>query len=703
MKALLDTLILEGLITPEQLQDAKDKQVGAKRPVQELLVEMDFIKEEDLLRVSSKVLNMPVANLQKEEIDRAILKSISYETAKRYGVFPVRKAGGFLILAMSNPQDFVALDAVSFMCGMPVKPILCARSQIAEWTEKHYESDDNLYEILKNFKQETTVEMVADLDPRRDAPAVKVFEGDESPIVRIVNGVLSDAVKARASDIHVEPQKDFVEIRYRIDGNLKSVFKVPRHLQAPLISRLKILSNLNIAEQRMAQDGRIRVLVGGRPIDLRVSAIPTFYGENVVLRVLDPQEVKVNLNDLGFSPEEMKIFVENVRKTQGIVLVTGPTGSGKTSTLYAALNFIKNETKNIVTIEDPIEYLIEGVSQMQIQPVKHVTFATGLKSILRQDPNVILVGEIRDQETAEMTFRASLTGHLVLSTLHTNSTVMSITRLLDIGLEPYLISSSLALIVAQRLMRLICPRCKEEAALDDKVKAPFRACIEQLNLRKFYRGMGCEQCSFTGYYRRTAVFEELRMNQGIKNLINQRASEEAVFQEAKKNGLKTLLEAGMEKVAQGLTTLEEVARISDIPMEEAMGVSPNGRKSEKILVADDEGDILKTIDRRLTHAGYAVLKARDGREAVELAVKERPDLIVTDLMMPQMDGFEVTKVLRSKLETAVIPIVMLTARADRESELKGLDVGADDYITKPFDIEKLLARIRMLLRRRVRV
>jgi len=518
--------------------------------------------------------------------------------------------------------------------------------------------------------------------------------------VRLVTLILSDAAKNKASDIHIEPQENFVNVRYRIDGYLKSIMKLPNKLHARLVTRVKILSDLDVAERRKSQDGRAMILVNGRKVDLRISIIPTYHGEKVALRLLDTREARIELDKIGLQQEELSIFTEAINRPQGMILATGPTGSGKTSTLYAALNFVKSETKNIITIEDPIEYLIADVTQMQINPVKDVTFANTLRSVLRQDPNVILVGEIRDKETAEIGFRASLTGHLVFSTVHTNNAISSVTRLLDIGLEPYLISSSLILIVAQRLIRLICPHCKEEYTPDKKLMDKFKIYIDKFDIKRFYKGKGCEQCGFAGFLGRTAIFEILKMNEKIRSLISNKASEDLILKEAKKGGLKLLTESGIAKVAAGLTTLEEVGKVVDIVEEsEVAEIGREIRKTPKILAADDDEDILKVLGKRLNTAGYEVIKARDGKEAVEHAVKEMPDLIVMDVVMPNMDGFEATKLLRSKLQTATIPILMLTAKKDKESEIKGLDYGADDYITKPFDLDKLLARIEMLLRR----
>lgn len=699
--AFLNVLLKENLITEKQLNDAKDKQIGAKKPIQELLVEMGFIKEEDLIKISSKVFDMPILDLGKEEIDPSGTKLISCDVAKRYGIFPVRKEKDTLLLAMSNPQDIIALDDIKIMTNMKIKPILSTKSDIANFIEKYYQLDDTLYDLLKNIVDDTKIELVREAKAEQEVFEAETLKGNRSPVVRLANLILGDAVRGRSSDIHIEPQENFVEVRYRIDGDLKNIMKIPKDLHARLTARIKIVAELNIAETRKPQDGRARILVNGRKIDLRISTIPTFYGEKVVLRILDTKEARIELDKIGFQHGELDVFVEAINRPQGMVLVTGPTGSGKTSTLYAALNFIKSETKNIITIEDPIEYLINGINQIQINPVKDVTFANGLRSILRQDPNIILVGEIRDKETAEIAFRASLTGHLVFSTLHTNNSVSTITRLLDIGLEPYLIASSIILIVAQSLVRFICPHCREEDIPDKKLIDKFRIYINEFGIKKFYKGKGCEKCNFSGFFGRIAIFEILKFDEKIRSVISNKSQEDLIFKEAKKRGLKTLAESGVEKVAKGITTLEEVAEVTSV-IEEANIIekSMEVREKPKILVADDEEDILKVLEKRLSDTGYKVVKAGNGREAIECAFREKPDLIVMDVMMPEMDGFEATKILRSRLETAIIPILMLTAKKDKESELKGLDLGADDYVTKPFDKDKLLARIKMLLRRR---
>jgi len=488
--------------------------------------------------------------------------------------------------------------------------------------------------------------------------------------------------------------------------------KIPLAMLNALVARVKILAELDITETRKPQDGRSSLSFNDRKIDLRISVIPTFHGEKIVIRILDLTQARTDLDAIGFDKKELGIFQEAISSPQGIVLVTGPTGSGKTSTLYAALKFIKNEKRNIVTIEDPIEYLIEGINQIQVNPIKDVTFANGLRSILRQDPNVILVGEIRDQETAEIAFRSALTGHLVLSTLHTNSTISAVTRLMDLALEPYLIASSIVVIVAQRLVRKICSSCIEEYTPPPALLERYRAEIQAAHIERFYRGKGCLQCDYTGYLGRIAVFEILKVTDQVRSLIAKKAGEAAIFQEGRKNGMKLLIDSALGKVQEGLTTLDELAKVAS-RVEVEKEPEPSSARAEGViseplrarpclLVVDDEDDLRKILEKRLMDTGFDVLTAVNGQEAVESAMRSHPDLIIMDVMMPVLDGIQSTRILRSKLETAAIPIIMLTAKRAKEDELEGLEAGADDYISKPYDKDKLLARIKILLKRKAR-
>ncbi|MFH1665926.1 MAG: ATPase, T2SS/T4P/T4SS family [Candidatus Omnitrophota bacterium] len=701
---LIEALLKERLVTEKQVEAARELQIGAKKPVHELLVEMGFLGEEDLMRVSSRVFNMPISRLKEETIDLDIAEIMPYEMAKRYGVFPLRKENGTLVLATSNPQDVIALDEIKLLKKMPIKLVLSTKTEIAEHIEEYYQSDDSIYNILKNIvtDADVKVEILKDINPDEGVVDIDELKSDNAPVIRLANLCLSDAIKARASDIHIEPQEDFTEIRYRVDGDLRTIMKVPAKLHSALVTRIKILAELDIAEKRKAQDGRTKVLINDRRVDIRVSIVPTFCGEKCVMRLLDTKEAKTDLNKIGIGKDDLVVFTREISRPQGIVLATGPTGSGKTSTLYAALGFIKNETLNIVTVEDPIEYRVRGINQIQVNPVKDLTFATGLRSILRQDPNVMLVGEIRDRETADIAFRSALTGHLVLSTVHTNNAVATITRLRDIGLEPYLIASALNLVVAQRLVRCICPDCKQEYSPEDVLRNKFRTQLEAAHIEKFYKGRGCDKCGYIGFKGRTGIFEILKLNKKIRDLIDKSAGEEEIFEEARKNGMRTLAEAGIALVAEGVTTMEEVIKVADVEEASLAELKKEERKMPKILIADDEGDLLDVLEKRFSSEGYEVIKARNGKEAIEMASREKPDLVIMDIMMPEMDGFEATRVLRSRLETAVIPIMMLTAKGGSGNEMEGFDAGADDYVTKPFDKDTFLARVRLLLKTRKR-
>ncbi len=743
--SLIDILLAEKKITEEQLRDARDRQLGAKKPLHDVLIEMGFISEDDLAIVFSKAFDMPITEIRDEDVDRSIASLLTFDQMRQYSAFAFKKENGRIIVAMSNPRDLAALEDLSAILDVPVRSVLVSRKEIMKRLESVDVNDEAVNGLLNNslaaniqavgvdtaapslpglnadmiIKRDEAKELLTDMERKeKQLPAFPnmpiEFQSllqEETPTVKLVNLIVYDAIKAKASDIHIEPRETSIEIRYRIDGDLKNILQIPMKFHPKIVARIKILASLDITQNMMPQDGRIQLAVDGRKVDFRVSTIPTFYGEKVVIRILDSVAAKTNLDLLGFNQSEKESFMEAVKNPQGMVLVTGPTGSGKTSTLYAALNYVKNETTNVVTIEDPIEFLNEEINQIQVNPARGVTFASGLRSILRQDPNVILLGEIRDKETADIALKASITGHLLLSTLHTNSCAATITRLADIGIDYYQISSALIMIVSQRLVKRICVDCITGYTPDEEYLKRFKDEIEEFKLTKFFKGKGCPKCNYSGYKGRVAVFEVMKISEGLKNIIAKGASEEEMLKEARKNGFKTLIQAGMDKVKEEITTLDEVVKhLGNVDRSIQASIEPSAEKDapttvrdpnrrKKILVVDDEDDIRKIVSKYLQVAGYDVVGAVNGQNAVELAFKEKPDLIITDVMMPVMDGIEATKVLRSKVETAVIPIIMLTAKQDKESELTGLNVGADDYITKPFDKEKLLARVSMLLRR----
>jgi type IV pilus assembly protein PilB len=606
MSRLSEALLQSELVTPQQLAIAEANRKTSAKSLQELVIELGFVKEETLLKVLADVFNLELLSLDDEAVDPSVTHLVPPAIARQYCVFPVRKENDRLLLAMNHIPDIITLDNISFATNQRIKPVLSLRNQIMFCIEQCYDPL-RIASIMFGHKGDVNIkaEKVRE-DAGRDLVGANIFNIEQlkcksSPAVILANAILSAAVKTRATDIHIEPHEQYVDVRYRIDGALRSVLRVPNKFRTSLVARIKILTDLDITETRKPHDGRTRIVLDKKVINLRISTIPTVYGEKVALRLLDIEQVKLELGSLSFKESDLNTLTEAISRPQGMILVTGPTGSGKTTTLYAALNHIKKcGSKNIVTIEDPIEYVIEGINQMQVNPVKNITFANGLRSILRQDPNVILVGEIRDVEAAEIAFRSALTGHLVLSTLHTNSAVAAITRLMDIGLQPYLIASPITLIMAQRLVRLTCTSCKTEYVPDKVFLQKFKYFLDRYKIKKFYKGAGCKECDFTGYLGRIAFFEMLKINEQLRKLIAASASEEQIYSEALKSGMIPLIESGIEKLAAGLTTLEEIVRIADVV--DTRKVIEKQRGVEKDLDAFIEPEdkiFLKDIEDRL--------------------------------------------------------------------------------------------------------
>jgi len=560
---LRETLISENLLTGEQfdrlVRDKSNKRVS----LQKALLDSGLIEEVDLLEIYARIYRLSTIDLKKEKMDPSVVQLIPDKIVQQHAVVPVKKTGDTLVVAINDPGDIIALDDIKVLTNLSIKPVFAQKDDIENWVNKIFYIEDATSEIVQKLVSDEEVEFVETSGIEsfnEDLFDMKDVKYKHSIVTRLVNSIIREAIESKASDIHIEPQGKFLVVRYRIDGDLKVITRIPGMLRSAIAVRIKILTKLDIAETKKPQDGRIGILINGRKIDLRISCLPIYHGEKIVIRVLDPKEAKVSYEQIGFSKGEWDVVARAMKRSQGMILATGPTGSGKTSTLYSALNYVKSEQTNIVTIEDPIEYLIPGINQTQINPVKNLTFANGLRSILRQDPNVILVGEIRDRETADIAFRSSLTGHLVLSTLHTNSAVSSITRLRDIGVKPYLIASSLLLVISQRLVKVICPHCREQYQPDMQLISKFSKYYDSLYGRGFFRGAGCENCNHTGFSGRTPLIEILRVDEDIKQQIIDNASEYEIYQLAVKNGMKPMLETGIEKVLEGTTTLEEIEK-----------------------------------------------------------------------------------------------------------------------------------------------
>jgi type IV pilus assembly protein PilB len=766
---VLRFLVRRKLISPEVAQ-AAEAGLGAEHTgpaVIDWLVRRGGVTEQRLAQSLAEGLQLPFVDLAAAALDPAVTALVREELATQHQIVPLRVHEKTLVVATANPLDRVALRAVEFATGKRVRPEVATQTAIRDALQHAYRLDETLNEYLKGIAEDPEQPIA----PMAEAQATDIQglmrDTNLAPVVKLLNSVLLEALRTRCSDIHIEATPSDVRVRYRVDGLLEEGMRLPKWVQEPLIARCKVLAKLDITERRVPQDGRFRISHRDSTVELRLSSLPTQHGEKVTLRVLDPSSAPSSLETFNLSDRDLKRIRHAITRPEGMILVTGPTGSGKTTTLYGMLAEIVSPTRNIVTVENPIEYQIGGVNQVEINEKQGLTFPGTLRSILRQDPDVILVGEIRDAETAEIALRASQTGHLVLSTLHTNDAMATITRLTDLGIAPYMLASSLHLIIAQRLVRRVCAECAEPYAPDPEM---LRALQLSASSTSFRRGRGCAACRKSGFAGRMGVFEVLAIAPEIAKLIETKAPESALRAQARADGTKSLAEHAAERVSAGVVTAEEVLRVVDVtapvrcsgcdrPVEHTFSVCPHcatvlrrncggcGMRLDKewqtcpycgmgsphiavgpapipkqpvpapiaappeqhslhprqyrVLVVDDDADIRRLIAMILKRSELplSTVMAADGPEALEQAHAEPPDLILLDLMMPGMDGFEVCRQLRANVRTAFIPILMVTARDDAASRLKGFLVGTDDYIGKPFDKTELAVRVRRLIER----
>ena len=561
---LREDLVSDGLVAEERLREAEDVAAGTGETLQNVLIRIKAITEEDLARFIGDKIHVPYIDLKNYAIDRRVLDFVPEKIARRYKILPLFLLEGELTIAMANPLDLISLDDISAVVGHRVEPVIASEEGIIEAIDQWYGvgniREELIGELVREIR-EKEYEMESQFpDTLPETTAIRLKkEAEDPPIVRLVNSYIVQAMLEGASDIHFEPKRDEMKVRFRIDGFLYDRHSIPARLVAPVISRIKIISLLDISKKRVPQDGRIGLTIRNRDLDIRTSTFPTMHGENIVLRLLDKTKGIPTLQELGFSEKDLETFTNIINTSKGIILATGPTGSGKTTTIYSTINSLDTETKNIMTVEDPIEYEIEGIVQSQVDVKAGITFSSSLKAILRQDPDIIYVGEIRDLETAEIAVRSALTGHLVVSTLHTNDAVGTIMRLRDIGVESGLIESVLKCSFAQRLVRKLCQKCKEKYKPDESI-------IKEYNLppdTAFYKAVGCNFCHDIGYSGRTGIFEILIVDKDIRKLIAEGASEDRIAAVARKHGRKTLLEDGIEKVVAGITTYEEVMRVTE--------------------------------------------------------------------------------------------------------------------------------------------
>ena len=745
--------------------------------ISEILEREGVIEERDLAALLADSLRLPLLDMTSIAVDPQLTRLVKEGLATKYQVVPVRLEDGVITVATTNPLDLDALRAVEFATGKRTQAAVATRTELRDALTHAYRLEESLDQFLKNVPDANEALMVTELREEGSDLRTIAQNAELPPVVRLVDLILLEGIKNAASDIHLEPLTNGVVVRYRIDGILEEGFRLPKWVQGPLTARFKVLAKLDITERRVPQDGRIQVRYKDGSIDLRVSSLPTNHGEKITLRILDARRAVRKLEELGFSDLDLGRLRDAARRPEGLILVTGPTGSGKTTTLYAVLQEIHSGSLNIVTIENPIEYQLPGINQVEVNEKQGLTFASVLRSTLRQDPDVILVGEIRDQETAQIAIQAAQTGHLVLSTLHTNDAASTVTRLLDLGIEPYVLASSLHLVVAQRLIRQVCPACSETYVPDAESSRLLR--LEQG--QEFRRGTGCAKCRHHGYSGRLAVYELLSVSSAMAKTIESGGSDAALRQQARNDGFPSLLDDAQTKLRLGLTTAEEVVRVVQISdmrpgcpqcsreLEESFVACPHcsfvlrancagcgkhltaswascpycgrksgvdaaagtpvaevvaavvapspwasvapvapaaaddgaGQRTYKALVVDDDPDLRRIVRMTLERSdlGLTVITAQDGQEALALAEIERPDVVLLDLSMPNMDGFAVCRKLRSDVRTAFVPVMMLTAEGSEESVALGFQAGTDDYVVKPFRREDLLARVRRMIER----
>ena len=752
-----DLLVRSGIIDATGLARAQEAQEKDGISLSKALVTLGLANEQGMVAAIATGTRLESLGPELPEVLAEVAALLPSDFCRRRTVVPLSLQGKILRLALADPMDYSTIQDAEFRSGKRVLPVVGGHTQIHSLIQKIYpEAAEASFDALGTHDAQGEIETVGDLEIEVVDPAKLAKDTQMPPVVRLVNLILSDAAKNGASDIHMEPKENFLQVRYRVDGLLREGIKVPRNQSDATISRMKIISGMDIADRRRPQDGRSRLKYEGKRIDLRVSTLPTQFGEKVVIRLLDSKRSQVTMEQLGLTPENQHTFQLMLSRAQGMILVTGPTGSGKSSTLYTALNWVKSPTKNIITVEDPIEYQLDGVNQVQINTKAGVTFAAGLRSILRQDPNIILVGEIRDQETAGIALEAAQTGHLLLSTLHTNDAPGTISRLLDLGIEPFLIASAVIGILAQRLVRTPCPACKvsQPPSTDAIEKAGGTSRLPAD--AKWIAGRGCEDCRQSGSKGRIAIHELLVVNDEVRELISQRASEHAIRKAARKAGMRTLLEDGILKASQGLTTLEDVVRVvaaddSSAHKEEATKpeapnssvrgdetathqeaaeqstatagfasdahemqielhvTSPPPRSEagkpgetqgkERVLVVEDSTTIASVVKYFLELEGFEVLVAKNGNSGLKAAKRDLPDVIVTDYDMPGMDGITMVKALRAEASTREIAVLMLTSEQSVEREAQALEAGVDDYILKPVEPRRLAARVRSVLAR----
>ena len=731
---------LESMLSPEALVTLKESVADS---YWETAVRRELIAEDTLLAALAKRFRMRIANVM--SVTQTARELVPEQLARKYRVLPLAITDSVLDIATADPHDLDCERTLAFATGRTVRMQLASPIRIADRLEEVYRLDNAVDKLLQKVAGKYDVQTQAPAEESADI-ALSADSANARPLIQLVDHILAEGIASRASDIHLEPEEAGVAIRYRIDGVLRQSMVLPRAVGVPLVSRIKIISGLDITDRLRPQDGRSRVTVNGANVDLRVSTLPASHGEKIVIRILDARSTVLSIDSLGLNPDEKERIQTLLSMREGVILVTGPTGSGKTTTLYSMLRHAQARKVNIVTVEDPVEYRLNGIVQVQVNEKAGLTFASALRSILRQDPDIVLVGEIRDKETATTAVQASLTGHLVLSTLHTIDAASSVTRLVDIGIESYKLAGALKGIVAQRLIRLLCPKCKRKVS--EPVPERLRRWIPED--AQLFAEVGCPECAQTGYRGRRAITEVLITTPELERRVSANESGDRIAEAARDGGMKSLWESGVQHAIRGDTSVEELLRILELPalpdrrpqptsqldtparrppsgpyrsvgsgahrpVQPSKPASPIARdeafqlidedtasaSGKTVLIVEDEAPLRRVLRDLLEREGFHVLEASNGIQALDEVDRGAPDVVVLDLNLPQLDGFGVLSRLRSKPATAKLPVIILTAQGDEDSEVRVLEGGADDFLTKPFRPRALSARLHTILRRKV--
>jgi len=715
-------LVEQGVIDQAQLDDSLDYAKATNRRIGNVLKERGLVDDDGIAKALSKQLSVPYIDLRGLEIIDEVLNLVPESLAERYLVLPVSISNGELTLAMGNPLDTFALADVRFVTQLALRIAVSPENQVLEAIGKHYLFRDNFnpFSLSDSEVQNDLQIMPESSGPKDEDERLDdlLDLSNKPPIIKFTNAVFIDAIKQKASDIHIEPREKSVLIRYRIDGVIRGIMETKRYIYSGVVNRIKVLADLDISVKRKPQDGRFKVQYAGVPIDMRVSTLPTAYGEKITIRVLNSQEGPESIEHLGFREQQLHRLKDAISKPQGLVLVTGPTGSGKSTTLHGCIKSLHTPEVNIVTLENPIEYQLEGINQVEVNPKQGLTFASGLRSILRQDPDIIFLGEIRDHETAEVAFHAGQTGHLVLSTLHTNNALATISRLVDLEIDSATIASGINAIVSQRLVRKLCVSCKSPAEVADP---------EHVSDSGFWEALGCEECEFTGYKGRLGIHEILLMTPSIKKLILDNQPLGVIEKTAIEEGMEYLHDDGVAKAKMGSTSLSEVYRVAppphkadieehsedppdDVPNleqnidhvdldSENISLPVEPARPSKVLVVTSQEFMRHFLKGVLEGDGKLVITATDGDEAMRKTTTEAPDLLIIDLKLSGLNALELVGRIRSKLSTFYIPVIIIGEDSVEGQEIKSIDAGADDYFSTPINAIKLVSRAGRLLSR----